>query len=73
MVRKSFLKVKYTLIVFPTAILLDHKDLDYAYNFMEKNKDCSVFFGAAEYAHPIQRAIFIDNNKKGKNVKSTTL
>ncbi len=63
---KKFFKVKYTLIIFPTAIFLDHADLDYAHNFMEKNQECSVFFGAAEYTHPIQRAIFMDDNKKIK-------
>ena len=57
-------KVNYTLIIYPTAILLDTNELVKAYDFMKKNSEYSVFFSVIEYSHPIQRALKI--NKKNK-------
>ena len=60
--------MQYTLIVYPTAIFIEHKDLISAYKFMKENKKCTVYFGAAEYSHPIQRAFLLDKNKKIKMI-----
>lgn len=49
--------IKYIIIVYPTSIFIECNDLLNAYEFMESNKDCTVFFTVAEYSHPIQRAI----------------
>ena len=65
---KNNSKIKYTLIIYPTAILLKHVDLLHAYNFMKKNSSCSVFFTAGQFSHPIERAFRLDNKKQFKMI-----
>ncbi len=61
-------KTRYTLIVYPTAILLQHTDLLHAYDFMKKKSSCSVFFTAGQFSHPIERAFRLDNKKQFKMI-----
>ena len=56
-------KVKYVLIVYPTAIFLNINDLKKAYSVIKNNKRCSVVFAAKEFSHPIERAIRFDENE----------
>ena len=53
---KKFKKVKYALIIYPTAILMESEDLISAIQVMVDTKNCSVVFSAAKYPHPIERA-----------------
>lgn len=55
-------KIKYILIVYPTAIFLEKKNLELACNMMEKNCNYSVIFSATEFAHPIQRSFRLDKS-----------
>ena len=63
---KKFNKIKYVLVVYPTAIFLEPKYLEKACKLMQKNNKYSVIFAANEFVHPIQRSFRLDqyNNVK---------
>ena len=57
--------VDYVLTVYPTAVFLRNEDIIEAYE-MIKNDENDIIFTGTEYAYPIQRAVFLDENKKVK-------
>ncbi len=59
---KKYGKTTYTLIVYPTAIFIDTKDIYRAYNLILSKPSSSIVFSASLYSHPIERAL-----RKGKN------
>ena len=60
---KKYEKIKYVLIVYPTSIFLNFTDLVFAFDYLKKNKSCSVFFSACEFNHPLERAFYLKENK----------
>jgi N-acylneuraminate cytidylyltransferase len=53
-------KVKYVLIVYPTAVLLNLRDIEEAYESLTKDGNCSLVFSATTFPFPIQRAVYED-------------
>lgn len=56
--------VEYVLVVYPTAVLIDAEDIFRAIEKLETDPSVSIVFSATEYAYPIQRAIFLNENGK---------
>ena len=54
-------KVKYILIVYPTAVILDYTNILKAYEIITNNSLCGCVFSAAHFAAPIQRAFYEKN------------
>ena len=63
---KNIRKVKFVLIVYPTAIFIDSKDIKKASKLITENNNYSVVFAATEFIHPIERAFSLDKNNKLK-------
>ena len=60
---KNFYKVDYVIMIYPTAVLLNLKDIKNAYKSLVSDKNCDLIFSGTNYMFPIQRSFFID--KKG--------
>ena len=56
--------VDYVLVVYPTAVLIDAEDIFRAIEKLGTDPSVSIVFSATEYAYPIQRAIFLNENGK---------
>ena len=55
--------IDYVLTVYPTAVFLSQKDLENAFNMLQSS-DCEIVFSGAEYPFPIQRAVYLDEQKR---------
>ena len=53
--------VDYVLIVYPTAVLLNINDISSAFSLLEHDNDCELVMSATNFAFPIQRAVFQNN------------
>ncbi|MDA9271618.1 pseudaminic acid cytidylyltransferase [Planktomarina sp.] len=51
----------YVLIVYPTAVLLDINDISSAFSLLNHDNDCDLVMSATNFAFPIQRAVFQNN------------
>jgi pseudaminic acid cytidylyltransferase len=54
--------VKYVLIVYPTAVLLDIEDVKQAFSSLVADPNCSSVMSAASFDFPIQRAVFVNSD-----------
>ena len=52
--------------LYPTSVLLEYDDLEKAFEKLSKSNINTYVFSAAKYAHPIQRAFYLDEKKKTK-------
>ena len=59
---KNIKKTKYVLVVYPTAIFLNAKDLKTAFTKIKNNKDCDSVIPVTTYSYPIQRSLKINEN-----------
>jgi pseudaminic acid cytidylyltransferase len=53
------------LTVYPTAVFMSNKDIWKAYKLLEETNSQLVFAGT-EFPFPIQRAVYLDGNKRAK-------
>lgn len=51
-------KVDFVLTVYPTAVLLNKKDIHAAIKVLSENESCDAVMSATKYAFPIQRAVY---------------
>jgi len=56
-------KVDYVLIVYPTAVMLSYKDIQSAFETLQRDRECKSVFSATTFPFPIQRSVFL--NKSG--------
>ena len=57
------LKINCFACIYPTAAILNYKDLVYAYSKFISNKKKSYLFSAIKYSYPVQRSFFFKNKK----------
>ena len=55
---KNYYNIDYVLIVYPTAVLLDKRDILNAIKAIEEDKLCDFIISLTDFGYPIQRAIF---------------
>jgi pseudaminic acid cytidylyltransferase len=51
-------KVEFILTVYPTAVLLREEDIRSAMTILSQDKECDTVMSATNFAFPIQRAVF---------------
>lgn len=54
-------KVDFVLTVYPTAVLLTEEDIYAAMNVLSEDADCDTVMSATNFAFPIQRAVYQNN------------
>lgn len=54
--------VDYVLVVYPTAVLLDLKDIFNAFEILQNDDACEGVFSATNFPFPIQRALFANDD-----------
>ena len=55
-------KIDYVLIVYPTALMLDIKDIVKSIKILKSDHDCELVMSATSFPSPIQRGIFLNKN-----------
>ncbi|MGG7576420.1 pseudaminic acid cytidylyltransferase [Rhizobium sp. Nf11,1] len=51
-------KVDLVLIVYPTAVMLNHRDIIDSIETIKSDSNCDCIFPATEFSYPIQRSIY---------------
>ena len=59
---KNIHKIDYVLTVYPTAVMLNKKDIIIAMKSLKDNAKCDTVMSATHFPFPIQRAVYEDNN-----------
>ena len=55
---RNIAQVDYVVTIYPTAVLLEQKDIIAAMGKLASDKTCSTILSATDFAYPIQRAFF---------------
>lgn len=58
---RSVKKVDYVLTVYPTAVLLDEKDIRTSMHIISNDAQCDSVMSATSFSFPIQRAVYENN------------
>ena len=61
--KRKNIDFNYVCCLYPTSIFIKEKDINDAFNKLEKSQEDTYIFSAISYGHPIKRSFFI--NKKG--------